>query len=124
MPKLIKPSAHDRSRRSHFFFPVFSMMGALACFLALDAGSPAHAQTLTPAPTWTVTPTKCPDGAKICNMTIKIFNNDPNHWIYPVLTTGKGPVDIWMQAWWDVPNLSLNKYPFPRRKNYRLYLNP
>jgi len=28
-------------------------------------------------------------------MTVKIFNNDNNHWIYLWLTTGKGPVDIW-----------------------------
>jgi hypothetical protein len=57
-------------------------------------------------------------------MTIKIFNNDANHWIYPVLTTGKGPADIWMQAWWSVPNAALPDYPFIRRKNYRLYINP
>jgi hypothetical protein len=101
-----------------------SAIGALACSLALDAGMPAGAQTLTPKPTWTVTQPKCADTAKICIMTVKIFNNDPNHWIYPVLTTGKGPEDIWMQAWWSVPNAALPKYPFTRRKNYRLYVNP
>jgi hypothetical protein len=99
-------------------------MGVLACFLALDATSPTRAQSLSPAPTWTVTRTKCADSAKICIMTFKIFNNDPLHWIYPVFTTGKGPEDIWMQAWWGVPKTSLAKYPFPRRKNYRLYINP
>jgi hypothetical protein len=114
------------SRRSLFFTPfqALSAIGALACSLALDAGMPAGAQTLTPKPTWTVSQPKCPDSAKICIMTIKIFNNDPNHWIYPVLTTGKGPEDIWMQAWWSVPNVALPKYPFTRRKNYRLYINP
>lgn len=123
MPKFIEPRDHATSRRSHFV-PALSVMGVMACFLALDAGSPARAQTLSPAPTWTVTPTKCADSAKICIMTFKIFNNDPLHWIYPVLTTGKGPEDIWMQAWWGVPRTSLAKYPFPRRKNYRLYINP
>jgi len=123
MPKLIEPREHATSRRSHFV-PAFSVMGALACFLAVHIGSPAQAQTLTPPPSWTVTPTKCADSAKICIMTFKIFNNDPNHWIYPVLSTGKGGEDIWMQAWWGVPRTSLAKYPFPRRKNYRLYINP
>ena len=113
----------------HFFavVPAFSMIGALACFVALDAGSPLRAQTLTPTPSWTVTPPTCPPNnspTPICIMTVKIFNNDNNHWIYPVLTTGKGPVDIWMQAWWSVPKTALPTYPFPRRKNYRLYLNP
>src|SRR5215204_5100741 len=114
------------SRRSLFFTPfqALSAIGALACSLALDAGMPAGAQTLTPKPTWTVSQPKCPDTSKICLMTIKIFNNDPNHWIYPVLSTGKGPVDIWMQAWWNVPRVALPKYPFPRQKNYRLYINP
>lgn len=110
-----------------FLFAVFrtlSMAAALACLLVLDAGSPVHAQTLTPKPTWSVSSPKCADSAKICIMTVQIFNNDDNHWIYPVLTTGKGPADIWMQAWWSVPNSQLTKYPFTRRKNYRLYINP
>jgi hypothetical protein len=112
------------SRRSLFFIPfrALSAIGALACSFAL--GIPAHAQTLTPKPLWTVSPPKCADASKICLMTVKIFNNDPNHWIYPVLSTGKGPVDIWMQAWWNVPRVALPKYPFPRWKNYRLYINP
>lgn len=29
-------------------------------------------------------------------MTIKIFNDDPAHYIFSVLTTGQGPVDIWL----------------------------
>jgi len=132
------------SHRSHFFaaLPVVSLTGALACLLALDAGSPLHAQksaplgtggtsgtggvTLTPAPSWTVSHPTCPDGKSICVMTIKIFNDDPNHWIYPVLTTGKGRPDIWMQAWWSVPKAytDTDKWDFPRRKVYRLYINP
>ena len=123
MSKLIQPREHTISRRSHSF-PFFSMVGALACLIALDIGSSAHAQTLTPPPPWTVTPIACPDGTKICKMTIKIFNNESNRWIYPVLTTGMGPEDIWMQAWWSVPQTSLGQYPFPRRKIYRLFINP
>jgi hypothetical protein len=123
MQQLTKQREPANSLRSHVL-PALSVMGALACFLALDAGSPARAQTLNPAPTWTVTHPKCADSAKICIMTFKIFNNDPNHWIYPVLSTGKGPADIWMQAWWSVPQASLDQYRFPRWKNYRLYINP
>ncbi|MBR0937253.1 hypothetical protein [Bradyrhizobium jicamae] len=100
------------------------VVGALACLLAIYAGMPARAQSLLPRPNWNVSPPKCADSQKICIMTIKIFNNDPDHWIYPVLTTGKGPADIWMQAWWSVPNSELPNYPFIRRKNYRLYINP
>jgi hypothetical protein len=54
-------------------------------------------------------------------MTIKIFNNDDKHWIYPVLTMGRGPQDKWMQAWFSVTDGSK---VYTRRKNYRLYINP
>jgi hypothetical protein len=91
---------------------------ALATFLTLclGAASPVRAQPLLPCPN--------PADTTICTMTIQIFNNDPNHWIYPVLTTGKGPVDIWMQAWFSVTTSQLPSNPYPRRKNYRLYINP
>lgn len=36
-------------------------------------------------------------------MTIKIFNDDPAHYIFPVLTTGQGMVDIWLQAIFQIP---------------------
>lgn len=113
--------------RAFSAFHAFSIAGALSCLFALDAGAPVQAQALTPAPTWQVSTPKCPLGnspTPICLMTIKIFNNDANNSIYPVLTTGKGPEDIWMQAWWSVPKTALSNYPFPRRKNYRLYINP
>jgi hypothetical protein len=57
-------------------------------------------------------------------MTIQIFNDDPNYFIYPVLTTGKGKTDIWMQAVNSVRANELPAHPYPRRKNYRLYINP
>ena len=57
-------------------------------------------------------------------MTIQIFNDDPNYFIYPVLTTGKGKTDIWMQAWNSVRANALPSNPYPRNKNYRLFINP
>ena len=94
---------------------------ALAALLALClAASPVRAQ-----------PYPCPGHAKaypadqtICTMTIRIFNDDPDHFIYPVLTTGRGPADIWMQAWFSVKTSELGDKPYPRNKNYRLYINP
>jgi hypothetical protein len=98
------------------------LLFALATFLALALGasSPVRAQ-----------PYACPGHDKaypedkaICTMTIKIFNDDPDHFIYPVLTTGRGAKDIWMQAWFSVKTKDLDKNPYPRKKNYRLYINP
>jgi hypothetical protein len=90
---------------------------ALATVLALCVGaaSPSLAQ---PAP--------CPGHVEsgICTMTIKIFNDDPDHFIYPVLTTGRGDKDIWMQAWFSVKTAELSNKPYPRNNNYRLYINP
>jgi hypothetical protein len=57
-------------------------------------------------------------------MTIKIFNDDPDHFIYPVLTTGRGDKDIWMQAWFSVKTSEIGNKPYPRNNNYRLYINP
>ena len=92
---------------------------AFASFSALCLGalSPARAQ---PFPACDSSP------GQICTMTIRIFNNSPNHFIFPVLTTGKGPVDIWMQAWFKLtqPVVDAGTNPYPRNKNYRLYMNP
>jgi len=60
---------------------------ALLAVLVLAGGSPARA-----------------DDAPL--MAVKIFNDDPVHWIYPVLTTGKGDQDIWLQAFFKVEKLS------------------
>src|SRR4029077_10738177 len=57
-------------------------------------------------------------------MTVKIFNDDPSHWIYPVLTTGKGDQDIWLQAFFKVPADQVANNLYPRGKNYRIYISP
>ena len=93
--------------------------GLLFFGLALGLGTPSSANA-QPFPTCDSSP------GKICTMTIRIFNDSPNHFIYPVLTTGKGPVDIWMQAWFGLTQtvVDAGTNPYPRNKNYRLYINP
>ena len=49
-------------------------------------------------------------------MTVKIFNDDPSHWIYPVLTTGKGAQDIWLQAFFKVPAAQVPNNLYPQGK--------
>src|SRR5262249_18819140 len=119
MPMLSRQRATVTSRRTPLLAAIRAgSMGALAAFLALclDANSPVRAQSDAVFP-------KCPNSpGAICTMTIKIFNND-DRWIFPVLTTGKGPKDEWMQAWFGVLRGDGTK-PYPRRKNYRLYINP
>jgi hypothetical protein len=63
-------------------------------------------------------------GPTVPLMTIKIFNDDPNHYIYPVLTTGQGAVDIWLQAFFKIPQAQVSNYPYPRTKSFRIYINP
>ncbi len=55
-------------------------------------------------------------------MTIKIFNDDPDHYIFPVLTTGQGAVDIWLQAIFKVPQAQEPNNPYPRTKSFRIYI--
>jgi len=62
--------------------------------------------------------------ANVPTMTIKIFNDDPDHYIYPVLTTGKGPVDIWLQAFFKIPANQTAEHPYKRELVYRIYVNP
>ena len=57
-------------------------------------------------------------------MTVQIFNDDPSHWIYPVLTTGKGAQDIWLQAFFKVPATQVPNNLYPRGRNYRIYMSP
>jgi len=78
---------------------------ALLAVLVLAGGSPARA-----------------DDAPL--MAVKIFNDDPVHWIYPVLTTGKGDQDIWLQAFFKVPADQVPNNLYPRGKNYRIYISP
>jgi hypothetical protein len=57
-------------------------------------------------------------------MTMKIFNDDPAHYIFPVLTTGQGMVDIWLQAIFQIPQDQNGNFPYPRDKSFRIYINP
>jgi hypothetical protein len=63
-------------------------------------------------------------GLTVPLMTIKIFNDDPNHYIYPVLTTGQGAVDIWLQAFFKIPEAQVSNHPYPRTQSFRIYVNP
>jgi hypothetical protein len=111
------------SRRRNETATFISTFGfAVVTFLSLcfGAASPVRAQP-NPCPGHM---NAYPTDATICTMTIKIFNDDPDHFIYPVLTTGQGAADIWMQAWFSVTNSQLPSNPYPRIYNYRLYINP
>jgi hypothetical protein len=99
----------------------------LATFLALclGAAAPVRAQPLAcpgnSAP--------FPANTTICTMTIKIFNDDPDNYVWPVLETGQAVFDQWMQAWFSVTNAdtlptSQTYKPYPRYHTYRLYINP
>lgn len=57
-------------------------------------------------------------------MTIKIFNDNPGQYIFPVLTTGAGPRDIWLQAIFKVPAAQTDTKTYARAKNFRIYINP
>ena len=84
------------------------LVAAIAAFfvaLLLTAAAPTHADSVP-------------------LMTVKIYNDDPNHWIYPVLTTGKGSQDIWLQAFFKVPADQVPTNLYPRGKNYRVYISP
>jgi hypothetical protein len=116
MPNLSREPAESRRTVHSAALPTWSVIGALAACLVLSLDAPARAQPLLPCPN--------PADKTICTMTIQIFNNDNDHWIYPVLTTGKGDTDIWMQAWFSVTASQLASNPYPKRKNYRLYINP
>jgi len=89
-------------------------MGFAALLFALSAGYPGdiRADTLARAD-------------DVPTMTIKIFNDDPDHWAYPVLTTGKRePRDIWLQAFFKVPLQDIWKDTYISHKAYRIYINP
>jgi len=90
-----------------------SVLGMLAVALALVAGSAREA------------------GAQaIPQMTIKIFNNDPNYNIYPVLTTGTSNSNLWLRAWFGITKAQAKRAeqqgkPFyPKKNNFRIYINP
>jgi hypothetical protein len=75
------------SRRRNETATFISTFGfAVVTFLSLCFGtaSPVGAQP-NPCPRHM---NAYPTDATICAMTIKLFNDDPDHFIYPVLTTG------------------------------------
>jgi len=57
-------------------------------------------------------------------MTIKIFNDDPDHYIFPVFTTGQhSKPDIWLQAQFGVTKKDINRLTYLTNKSYRIYMN-
>src|SRR5262249_46069335 len=62
-------------------------------------------------------------GAGAPLMTIKIYNSS-NENIFPVLTMGKDPKDEWLQAFFKIADNKLSANPYPRGKNFRIYINP
>jgi hypothetical protein len=76
----------------------------------------------------------CADGAAaqivpptIPTMTIKIFNDDPDQYIFPVLATGKHTgADIWMQAIFQITRaqIATGKFPYVTNSVYRIYIEP
>src|SRR6266542_3806803 len=56
-------------------------------------------------------------------MTIKIFNDDPDHYIFPVFTTGQhSKPDIWLQAQFGVTKKDINRLTYLTNKSYRIYM--
>jgi len=89
--------------------------------LGLGLGGVTSANAQVPCP---------PLGPSPPLMTIKIFNDDPIQYIFPVLTTGKSGIpaapgaDIWLQAFSKVPQNNIPQCPYPRTKAFRIYINP
>jgi hypothetical protein len=88
--------------------------------LGLGLGGVTGANAQVPCP---------PLGSSPPLMTIKIFNDDPIQYIFPVLTTGKSGtpldqgVDIWLQAFSQVPQNNIPQCPYPRTNAFRIYIN-
>jgi hypothetical protein len=82
----------------------------VSCFALVDtANSPAQAA--------------CADTVPL--MTIKIFNRDPNTYIFPVLTMGLDPGgDVWLQSCFKVPANEIGQKNYPRTLAYRIYAFP
>jgi hypothetical protein len=57
-------------------------------------------------------------------MTIKIYNNSDKFNIYPVLSSGTAVPDLYLQAALMIPKAQLGANPFPKRNQFRLYINP
>jgi hypothetical protein len=59
---------------------------------------------------------------KLPPMTVVIYNNSPDYNIYPVLSTGAATVGQWLQAYMEVPKKDLDKRPYEKKGQFRLYL--
>jgi hypothetical protein len=87
-------------------FPILLGLG-----LGLGGVSSASAQGCTSSPV-----------AQVPTMTIKIFNDDPDHYIFPVLTTGQGTPDIWLQSIFKIPQNQVATCTYSRTNSYRIYI--
>ena len=85
-------------------------LAAFFAALVLAASCPAKAQTACPA-----TPP---------NMTIKIFNDSTDKWLFPELEVGLTNPDVWIQAICNVPNSQTGTHPYPTTLTNRFYINP
>ena len=64
-----------------------------------------------------------PVPAKVPVMTLKIYNNDSQNNIYPVLTTGVASKSVFLQAFFKIKVKDLGTNTFPKAI-YRFYINP
>ena len=85
-------------------------LAALSAVAAIAASCPAKAQTA------------CPDVPP--NMTIKIFNDSKDKWLFPELEVGLTGQDVWIQAICKVPNSQTGTHPYPTTLTNRFYINP
>src|SRR5271170_3417141 len=83
-----------------------------AIVLSLVLGGTAMAKAQTAPPT-------------VPTLTIKIFNDDLHHTIYPTYSTGHHlPTDIWMQAIFKLPQELNNTVTYQNLLTYRMWVNP
>ena len=85
-------------------------LAAFAAAAALAASCPVKAQTACPA----VPP----------NMTIKIYNDLKDKWLFPALEVGLMGSDVWIQATCNVPNSQIPTHPYPQTLTNQFYVNP
>lgn len=88
--------------------------GIAAFLLAFCAGAGWQAQAQAQ--------TSCP--AIPPNMTIKIFNDSTDKWLFPELEVGQPNPDVWIQAICKVPNSQIGSHPYPTTLTNRFYINP
>jgi len=75
-------------------------------------------------------PLQPPSPANIEPMTIIFMNNDPDHNIFPVLTTGTSTSNLWLRAYFGISKADAEaaekagKPCFPKLNNFRIYIEP